>query len=206
MALHLRKDRLSHVLHALAQLDETVRIGLEMMNELLAMQEFRHDESQSSGERVTVNALKEALLHRASPLLQEGTDGLAVTVLDGHGDQVRGPVRLGPPRLEHRLHPDIDNAALERLYQIVQVIDFPLREDDEHLPSPLHHLDGVALGLLVLTSALHGKSAQALEPPAGDTAAFVERLSIHHEEEPAVAAAGEFQASLEIRLISVVGG
>ena len=55
-------------------------------------------------------------------------------------------------------------------------------------------------------SALHGKSAQALEPPAGDTAAFVERLSVHHEEEPAVAAAGEFQASLEVRLISVVGG
>ncbi len=170
------------------------------------MQEFRHDESQSSREQAAGDALKETLLHQPGTPVQEGTDGLAVTVLDGHGDQVRGPVRLGPPRLNHGLHPDIDNAALERLYQIVQVIDFSFREGDEHLPSPLHHLDGIALGLLVLTSALHGESAEALEPPAGDTVTFVECLSVHHVEEPAVAAAGEFQASLEVRLIGVVGG
>ena len=36
--------------------------------------------------------------------------------------------------------------------------------------------------------------------------AFVERLSVHHEEEPTAAAAGEFKASLEVRLISVIGG
>ena len=94
--------------------------------------------------------------------------GSAVTVLDGHGDEVGGPLRLGPPRLDHGLHPDIDGAALERLHQIVQVVDFPLREDDEHLPSPLHHLDGVAFRLLVLTAALDGEGPEALEPPAGD--------------------------------------
>ena len=108
--------------------------------------------------------------------------------------------------LDHGLHPDIDNAALERLYQVVQVIDFPFREDDEHLLSPFHHLDGGAFCLVVPASALHRKSAEALEPPAGDTAAFVERLTVHHVEEPAVAAAGEFQAGLEVRLIGVVGG
>ena len=134
------------------------------------------------------------------------SDGSAVAVLEGHRDQVGRPVRLGPPRLDHGLHPDIDSPALERLHQIVQVIDFPFREDDEHLPSPFHHLDGVAFRLLVLAAALHGESPEALEPPAGDPVALVERLAVHHEEEPAAAAAGQFQAGLEVRLIGVVGG
>ena len=146
------------------------------------------------------------LLYQAGPPLQDGSDGLAVTVLDGHRDQVRGPVRPGPLRLDHGLHADIDDTALERLYQVIQVIDFAFREDDEHLPCPLHQLDRVALRLFVLASALHGKGAEALEPPAGDPVAFVERLAVHHVEESAVAAAGEFQASLEVRLIGVVGG
>jgi hypothetical protein len=110
--------------------------------------------------------------------------------VDGQRDQVGRPIGPGPPRLDHGLHPDLDGPALERLHQIVQVIDFPFGEDDEHPPSPFHRLDGVAFRLRILAPALHGERPEALEPPAGGPEALVERLTVHHEEEPAAAAAG----------------
>src|SRR5512135_2877350 len=51
--------------------------------------------------------------------------------VDGQRDQVGRPIGPGPPRLDHGLHPDLDGPALERLHQVVQVVDLPLREDDE---------------------------------------------------------------------------
>ena len=138
-------------------------------------------------------------------LLQDRIDGLAITVLDGHRDQVGGPVRPRPTRLDDGLHPDLDDAALERLHQVVQVIDLPFREDDEHLLSPFHRVDGVAFRLLVPAASLHGESAEALEPPAGIPEALVERLAVHHVEEPAAASARELQAGPHVRLVGVVG-
>jgi hypothetical protein len=44
-----------------------------------------------------MSAPEKMLLHRVGPLFQQGTDGLAVTVLDGHRDQIRGPLRLVSP-------------------------------------------------------------------------------------------------------------
>ena len=90
-------------------------------------------------------APEQTLLQRAGSLLQERTDGLAVAVLDGHGDQIGRPARPEPSHLKNRVHADLDDATLERLDQIVQVVDFPFREDDEHLATPLHHLNGEAL-------------------------------------------------------------
>ena len=152
-----------------------------------------------------MNAPEEMLLHQAGPPLQDRIDGLPVTVLDGHRDQVCGPVRPGPPRLDDGLHPDLDDAALERLHQVVQVIDLPFREDDEHLLAPFHRVDGVAFRLLVPASSLHGEGAEALEPPAGAAEALVERLAVHHVEEPAAATARELQAGPHVHLVGVVG-
>jgi len=42
--------------------------------------------------------------------------------------------------------------------------------------------------------------------PAGEAVTLVERLAVHHEEEPAARAAGQLQAGLEVRLIGVIGG
>ena len=205
MLLRLREDLLPDLLHALAQLGDAIRVGLQMMDHLLAMQELGHDETQPSRERVAVNAPEEMLLHQAGPSLQDRIDGLAIAVLDGHRDQVCGPVRPRPTRLDDGLHPDVDDAALERLHQVVQVIDLPFREDDEHLPSPFHRVDGVAFRLLVPAASLHGEGAEALEPPAGIAEALVERLAVHHVEEPAAATAREFQAGPHVRLVGVVG-
>ena len=179
MPLHLSEDRVPHLLHALAQLGEMIQVRLQMMNDLLTMQELRHNVSQSTRQRVAANTPEETLLQQAGPLLQHRSDRLAVTVLDGHGDQVCGPVRLGPLRLDHGLDPDIDDAALERLHQIVQVIDLPFREDDEDLLSAFHHVDRVAFRLVVLASAIHGKSARrwshqpALPLPSSNASRFI---------------------------------
>ena len=136
-----------------------------MMDQLLAMQEFGQDQCQSSRERASRTfAGRDAAPSLASPL-QERADGLAITVLDGHRDQNRRSIRPASPDFDHGLHPDIDNAALERLHQIVQVVDFPFRENDEHLLSPFHHLDGVAFRLVVLAAAFNGEIA----PGAGAT-------------------------------------
>ena len=203
--LRLREDLLPHLLHALAQLGDATRVGLQMMNHLLAMQELRHDETQPPRQRVAVNAPEEMLLHQAGPSLQDRIDGLAISVLDGHRDQVGGPVRPRPARLDDGLHPDVDDAALERLHQVVQVIDLPFREDDEHLLAPFHRVDGVAFRLLVLAPSLHGEGAEALEPPAGTPEALVERLAVHHVEEPAAATAGKLQAGPHVGLVGVIG-
>ena len=87
----------------------------------------------------------------------EPADGPAVTVLDGHRDEVRGPFWLGLSLLDHSLHSDVDDTVLERLHQIVQVINLPFGEDDEHFECPFHNIDGVAFGLVVLASAFYGK-------------------------------------------------
>ena len=206
MPLQLSKDRPPHLLHAPAQPGETIRVRLQVMEHLLAMQEFCYDEDQSPRERVALTAAEETPLHRAGPPFQDGTDGLAVTVLEGHRDQVGGPVRPALPLLDSGLHPDVDGAALERLHQVVQVVDLPFGEDDEHLLRPLDRLDGEALRLVVLAAAFHGERPETLQPPAGDPVAFVERLPVHHEEEPAAAAPGELQADLEVGLVGVIGG
>ena len=133
----------------------------------------------------------QVLLHQPGPSLQDRGDGLAVAVLEGHGDEVGRPVRPGPPRLDHGLHADVDGPALERLHQVVEVIDLPFREDDEHLPPPHHHLDGVAFRLLVVQAAAFDREGpEPLEPPARDPVALVERLAVHHEEEPAARSGG----------------
>ena len=125
-------------------------------------------------------------LHRPGPPLQDGGDGLAVAVLEGHRDEVGRPIRPGPAGLDDGLHADVDGPALERLHQVVEVEDFAFREDDEHLPSPHHGRDGVAFRLLVVPAAAFDREGpEPLEPPAGDAVPLVERLAVHHEEEPA---------------------
>ncbi len=140
------------------------------------------------------------------PPLQDGPDRPTIAVLDGHRDQVRRPPRPGRLRLDHGLHPDVHGPALERLHPIVQVEDLPLGEDDQHLPPPLHEVDGEPLRRLVLAPTFHGEGPEALEPPAGDPESLAERLPVHHEEEPPPAPAGEVEADLEVLLVGVVGG
>ena len=176
-----------------------------MVNHLLAVQELGHDETQPSRKRVAVNAPEEMLLHQAGASLQDRIDGLAIAVLDGHRDQVCGPIRPRLTRLDDGLHPDVDDAALEGLHQVVQVIDLAFREDDEHLSAPFHRVDGVALRLLNPAPSLHRKGAESLEPPAGAAETLVERLAVHHVEEPAVATARKLQAGPHVRLVGVIG-
>ena len=165
----LREDRPPRLLHALGQLGVTIRIGHQMMDHLLTMQELGQDQCQSTWQRVSGTAWEETLLHQASPSVQDTTNGLAIAILDGHRDQIGGPIGLLLPHFDQGLHANLDDAALERLDQIVQVVDLPFRENDEHLPSPFHHVDGVAFRHLVVPAAFNGERAKALEPPARDS-------------------------------------
>ena len=58
-----------------------------------------------------MNAPEEMLFQQAGSLLQQGTDGLAISVFDGHGDQVCGPVRPDPACLDDGLHPTQQGVA-----------------------------------------------------------------------------------------------
>ena len=85
----------------------------------------------------------------------------------------------GSARLVDGLHPDVDGAALERLHQVVQVIDLPFREDDEDLPALFHRLDGVTFRLIVRTPSFHGERASrwshqpALPKPSSNASRFI---------------------------------
>jgi hypothetical protein len=113
---------MAHLLHAVAQLGEAVRVRLEMMGQLLAMQQVCQDHGQSPLEREAAHASAETLFHPARPSLQDWSDGLAVAILEGHGNQVDRPIRAGLPRLDDGLHADGNCPALERLHEIVQVV------------------------------------------------------------------------------------
>ena len=125
------------------------------MDHLLTMQQLSHDQCQPAWKRVRGSTPEQVLFHQACLVLQNRTNRLAVTILDGHRDQIGGPIGLRSPLFDHGLHSNLDSAALERLYEIVQVIDLPFRENDEHLLSPFHDVDRVAFCDFVLAASLN---------------------------------------------------
>ena len=158
------------------------------MDHLLAKEKLGDDPCQASGKRVGGSLAEETLLHQACLFVKDRLNCLAVTILDGQRNQVGGPIGIGLPPADHGLHSNRNSAALERLHQIVQVVDFSFRKNHEQVLSAFHHVDGEAFRDVVMSTTFNRERAEPLQPPAGKPSTFVESLAIHHKEKSAAAA------------------
>lgn len=164
-----------------------------MMGQFLSIHHDRKDLGHPLLERHPALEEVEVAFQRLNPPHQQGKYGLAVAVLEGHGDHVRRPLGPGRLRLGHGLHPDVNGPALERLHPVVQVEDFALREDDQHLPHSIHQVEVEPIRRIVLVVHFTEKAPRrwshqwATPKPSLHASRFI----MKNEEEPAPAPAAQ---------------